>query len=98
MSLKQFNRIYKEINTNYVNKPWPKYFSYSQQNNKIDLEKILINNEFFYYVPKTNYCFYSKSPCTTAEVDKNLKKKLNSYKYKYIIFKIYEKNYLRHKL
>ena len=86
LSLKQFNRIYKEINTNYVNKPWPKYFSYSEQNNKIDLEKILINNEFFYYVPKSNYCFYSKSPCTTAEVDKNLKKKLNSYKYRIYYF------------
>ena len=86
LSLKQFNRIYKEINLNYVNKPWPKYFSYSEQNNKIDLEKILINNEFFYYVPKSNYCFYSKSPCTTAEVDKNLKKKLNSYKYQIYYF------------
>ena len=52
LSLKQFSRIYKEINTNYVNKPWPKYFSYSEQINKIDLEKILINDEFFIFFKK----------------------------------------------
>ena len=86
LSTKQFNRINKEFNTNYLNKPWPKYFSYSEQNNKIDLKKKFIKNEFFYYVPKMDYCYYSKSPCTSVEVDKNLKKKINSYKYKIYYF------------
>ena len=33
-----------------------------------------------------DYCYYSKSPCTSVEVDNNLKKKINSYKYKIYYF------------
>lgn len=86
LSLKQFSRIYKDYNSTYFNKPWPEYFSYSIENKKIRLEKILINDKFFYYIPKNNYCYYSKSPCTSVEVDKNLKKKTNIFQYKIYYF------------
>ena len=86
LSAKQFNRINKDFNTDYLNKPWPKYFSYSEKNNKIDLKENFIKKKFFYYSPKVDYCYYSKSPCTSVEVDNNLKKKINSYKYKIYYF------------
>ena len=38
------------------------------------------------YRSKDVYCFYSKSPCTSVEVDKKLKYKINSYNYKLFYF------------
>lgn len=86
LTLKQTHRIYKNYSLEYYNDPWPKYFSYDPQNYKIKIKKIYKNNIFYYYAPKKTYCFYSKSPCTSVEVDNNLKYKINSYNYKVYYF------------
>ena len=86
LTLKQTHRIYKNYSLEYYNYPWPKYFSYNPQNYKIKIKKIYKNNFFYYYTPKKTYCFYSKSPCTSVEVDNNLKYKINSYNYKVYYF------------
>ena len=86
ISTKQFVRIYKNFDVNYNNYPWPRYYSETLENKKNNLEGIFKNEKFFYFIPKKSYCFYSKSPCTSVEVDKNLKKKVNKYGYKTYYF------------
>lgn len=84
---KQFVRIYKNFNIQYLNYPWPKYYSYSTSNDPIKLTKVIKNNVFLYYLSENDYCFYNKSPCTSVNVDMKLKKKINSYGYKIFYFK-----------
>ena len=86
LSTKQFVRIYKNFDVNYSNYPWPKYYSETLENSEINLERVFKNENFFYFIPKKSYCFYSKSPCTSVEVDKNLKKRINKYGYKIYYF------------
>lgn len=77
---KQLIRISKNYDLNYTNYPWPKYFSYTATNHKISLKKYNKDKKFYFYISDQIYCYYSKSPCTTERVDKNLKKKiLNGY-------------------
>ncbi len=86
ISTKQFVRIYKNFDVNYNNYPWPKYYSETLENRKNNLKKVFKNEKFFYFIPKKSYCFYSKSPCTSVGVDKNLKKRINKYGYKIYYF------------
>ena len=86
ISTKQFVRIYKNFDVNYNNYPWPRYYSETLENRKNDLEEVFKNEQFFYYIPKKSYCFYSKSPCTSVGVDTNLKKRINKYGYKVYFF------------
>jgi len=86
LSTKQFVRIYKNFDVNYNNYPWPRYYSETLENKKNNLEEVFRNEKFFYFIPKKSYCFYSKSPCTSVEVDKNLKKSINKYGYKTYYF------------
>ena len=83
---KQFIRISKNYEYQYVNYPWPKFNSFDRNNNKAKIKTIFKNGEVFYYRPSSNYCFYSKSPCTSVGVDDNLKYK-NIYSYKIYYFK-----------
>jgi hypothetical protein len=59
----------------YYNYPWPKYFSSSPNNAKVNLIEKVKNGEFYYYIPKEDFCYYSKSPCTSEEVDEAIKLK-----------------------
>lgn len=83
---KQVIRINENLEKEYFNYPWPKYFSYQSNNKRTELKKIYKDGIFIYYRPKNTYCFYSKSPCTSVEVDKKLKYKINSYNYKMFYF------------
>tara|TARA_B100000963_G_scaffold134962_1_gene117353 strand:- start:7092 stop:8789 length:1698 start_codon:yes stop_codon:yes gene_type:complete len=86
ISTKQFVRIYKNFDVNYNNYPWPRYYSETLENRKNNLKKVVKNENFFYFIPRKSYCFYNKSPCTSVEVDKNLKKRINKYGYKTYYF------------
>ena len=86
LTTKQMIRINENLGKEYFNYPWPKYFSYKPNNKKTELEQIYKDGIFIYYRSKDVYCFYSKSPCTSVEVDKKLKYKINSYNYKLFYF------------
>ena len=86
ISSKQFVRIYNNFEVKYNNHPWPRYYSETLENTKNDLEEVFKNEQFFYFIPKKSYCFYSKSPCTSVGVDTNLKKRINKYGYKVYFF------------
>ena len=83
---KQFLRIEKKWDSNYTNYPWPKYFSFNQQNQRIELKTIEKNNKIYYYMPLNTLCFYSLSPCTHEEPDKQLEMS-DSFGYKIFYFK-----------
>lgn len=86
LTTKQVVRINENFDKEYFNYPWPKYFSYQPSNIKTELKKIYKDGVFIYYQSKNTYCFYSKSPCTSVEVDKKLKYEINSYNYKLFYF------------
>ena len=84
LTVKQSVRIYDKFNFSYENYPWPKFYSFNEKNNKIESDIIKRNGEIFYFKSKGTYCFYSKSPCSSENVDKNLKlKKKFNYKIYY---------------
>ena len=79
ISLKSFSRIYKNINNKYLNFPWPKMYSYTDENYKNT--NIVVNSKngkLLYYKPYPyTLCMYSKSPCTSnvdvGKIKKNIK-------------------------
>ena len=86
LSAKQFVRIYSNYDYKYLNFPWPKFNSFNKKNDKVIVKPVFKDGLLFYYRPLNNYCFYSKSPCTSESVDDNLKTK-NIYSYKIYYFK-----------
>jgi hypothetical protein len=68
---KQSLRIIKNFDLNYINKPWPRIYSFAN-NEKINSQKQYINNSFFYYFSKNGECMFSPPPCTNYEIDKKL--------------------------
>jgi len=85
---KNMIRINKNLEIKYIDYPWPKKNSFSQQNEKN--ENIPINDEtggVIYYIPHpSNICMYSKSPCTHVLKLKIKKKKfLNFYDMFYLL-------------
>ena len=81
---KQFQRIY----TNTSNERWPNIYSLSQNNVIKESKKVEIKDKFFYYISSNNdsLCMYSKSPCATSFVDKNIKH-IEKYSYSFLIFR-----------
>lgn len=70
--LKNFYRIYKNYEYNYINYPWPKIYSDKNESNKeIELEKIYKNGEFYFYKANT-LCYYNNAPCTHFDISKIL--------------------------
>lgn len=58
-------RIYDNINSEWLNYPWPRIYSETNENKIIDNKKILSKTgEIIYYMPNQRMCMYSKSPCT----------------------------------
>jgi hypothetical protein len=68
---KQSLKIVKNYNLDYINKPWPRIYSF-ENNDMIKTEKTYINESFYYYFSKKGECMYSKAPCTNYEVNENL--------------------------
>jgi hypothetical protein len=81
---KQFQRIY----TNAGNERWPNIYTLSEDNIIKESKKVEIDDKFFYYLSSNNdsLCMYSKSPCTTSFVDKNIKH-IQKYSYSFLIFR-----------
>ena len=67
---KQSLRIINNYDLNYLNKPWPRIYSFGN-NEKIDTEKHNINS-FSYYFSKNRECMFSAPPCTNYKIDENL--------------------------
>ena len=86
LTTKQMVRVNENLGKQYFNYPWPKYFSYKPSNEKAKLEKIYKDGIFIHYRSKDVYCFYSKSPCTSVEVDEKIKTKYNTFGYKVYYF------------
>jgi hypothetical protein len=68
---KQSLRIINNYDLNYMNKPWPRIYSFGN-NEKINTEKHYINNNFSYYLSKNGECMFSAPPCTSYKIDENL--------------------------
>jgi len=68
---KQSFRLINNYNLNYINKPWPRIYSFIN-NTKIDSEKYYIKENFYYYFSKNGECMYSIPPCTNFKIDEKL--------------------------
>ena len=68
---KQSLRIIKNFDLNYINKPWPRIYSFAN-NEKINSQKQYINNSFSYYFSKNGECMFSAPPCTNYGIDEKL--------------------------
>ena len=81
---KQIQRIY----TNTDNERWPNIYTLSQDRIIKESKKIEIEDKFFYYISSNNdsLCMYSKSPCATSFIDKNIKH-IKKYSYSFLIFR-----------
>lgn len=83
---KNLQRIYKNYDYKYIDYPWPKKNSFTE-NNEINTNiPVYKNNTFLYYLPHPySLCMYSKSPCTNVgNVEKDIKiKKKYTYKIYY---------------
>lgn len=82
-------RIYKNFNYKYIDYPWPKKNSFTE-NNEINTNIPIYRDDIFlYYLPDPySLCMYSKSPCTNevnVEKDVKIKKKFTyTIYYKFI--------------
>ena len=77
---KQSLRIVKNYDENYVNKPWPRIYSFVT-NEKVVTEKIYITSNFYYYLTKNEGCMFSSPPCTNYNINKKLSvSNLGAYK------------------
>ena len=61
--IKNLVRIFNRYNFDYYNYPWPKIYSERNDNAKLTIEPIFINNKLAYYFAGEE-CHYSLSPCT----------------------------------
>jgi len=60
---KNLQRIYNNYNEDYLYSPWPKIYSFSKNNEKINPQPIFQSGKIIYY--KSNeICMYGYSPCT----------------------------------
>ena len=85
-------RIYKEINSNYFQYPWPKIYSLSNSHNELNKTNFIkynLNNKFMFYTAKDGYCMYGPAPCTYY-IDKTISKK-NIYAYSVFFIKTMSK-------
>ena len=80
---KNFVRVYKNYENNYLNSPWPKMYSYTAKNEKNkNLAIYSKEGKFLYFKPfPYTLCMFSNSPCT-SNVDVGEIKKRNIFGYK----------------
>ncbi|MDA9731429.1 hypothetical protein N9U47_02250, partial [Candidatus Pelagibacter sp.] len=61
---KNFLKIARSYDANYIDYPWPKIYAFDEKNIKQEnLEMINLKN-LKIYKPKYRLCMYSSSPCT----------------------------------
>jgi hypothetical protein len=68
---KQGFRLIKNYNLNYIDKPWPRIYSF-ESNQKIGSKKYYIKNNVYYYLSENGECMYSSPPCTNFKIDEKL--------------------------
>ena len=70
--LKNTIKFYSNFNKVYVDYPWPKKNTFSENNKKNEYVEYLENGDLIYVEPKieTNLCMYGKSPCAATDVNK----------------------------
>lgn len=71
VSLKNFQRIYKNFDIKYVDYPWPKIYSYEKENLIQKNIEISIGQNLKIYNPIYRLCMYSQAPCTHYREVKN---------------------------
>lgn len=69
--VKNFSRILKNYNYQYVDYPWPKKNTYTDSNIKNEYISLKKDGEILYYRPKieANLCMYGSSPCAAIGVN-----------------------------
>jgi hypothetical protein len=77
--LKNILRIYKNLDYQYYNYPWPKIYS-DPTNFKIITKPIYYDNLIFYYLSDQE-CHYTSSPCTNYVVNNVSFSLKNGYKF-----------------
>ncbi len=72
-SIKQFQKIY----LNYENNRWPNIYTFNEKNMKNEYKELKINENFKYFraVSGDSLCMYSRAPCTSYQVKKEIKHK-----------------------
>lgn len=83
VTVKQLQRIYITNN----NERWPNIYSLNQNGIIKEYKKFYIDDKFFYYTNTNDdsLCMYSKSPCATSVIDKNIKH-VQKYSYSFLIY------------
>ena len=82
--VKNFNRIYNKYEIRYLNYPWPKMNSFTNNNYKKNYEEVIINNKFLFYKVNDGLCMYGNSPCSYYIEDNIDLKILRGYKMYYV--------------
>jgi hypothetical protein len=77
--LKNILRIYKNLDYQYYNYPWPKIYS-DPTNFKIITKPIYFDNLIFYYLSDQE-CYYTSAPCTNYVVNNVSFSLKNGYKF-----------------
>ncbi len=78
--LKNFNRIIKNHDNYYIDHPWPKKNSFTNENFKNTNIPVFQKNEIvYYYSHPYPICMYSKSPCTHFRNNISKKNILKNY-------------------
>ena len=79
---KQVQKIYN----NSSNERWPNIYTLDVNKTISKKNKIKMKDDFFYYhsTENENLCMYSKSPCTTNLIDKNIKH-IKTYTYSFLV-------------
>ena len=82
---KNILKVNENFNTKYNQYPWPKIYSLTDNQNKLDklnFEKYKNEGNFMFYIARDGYCMYGPSPCTYY-IEKNIIKK------KYFNYNVY---------
>jgi hypothetical protein len=78
---KNFIRIKDDYDAEYFDNPWPKIYSFGNENKPQTFDKILNEyNDLTYYYSNGKMCMYSPSPCTSYKKDNITFKKMFNYK------------------
>jgi hypothetical protein len=68
---KQGIRYIKNYNLTYIDKPWPRIYSFNT-NEKISSQKQYLKNNFYYYFSNDSECMLSSPPCTNYRINEKL--------------------------
>ncbi len=82
--VKNLDRIHSRYDNLYNQYPWPKIYSFDEENKLANLIPIKKQNKILFYIAENGLCMYNKEPCTYY-VDDNVNLKfIKGYKIYYI--------------